>query len=376
MSMTAVQPLPSSQPAVSVVMPVYNAEAYLEESLCSVRTQTLENIEIVCVDDGSTDASAHILACHAAQDARIRVITKANAGYGAAMNDGIAAARGAYVGCVEPDDYVDSAMFETLYRAAVEKDCDVVKGDFFSFTGEDGERSFIYRQIAPGKDFYGPVFDATRNCALMYLVMMTWEGIYRTAFLREHGIVHNESPGASFQDNGFWWQVFSLAKRVHLVNEAHYFYRTDNPASSNQSAEAALRILDEHRFVRKFLERNPARWNGRKTVFSYFLFVNLLARLPFVGPKERAAFCHSLAREYRAAQGAVEVDTSLFPAFMTEELEAICAQPDAYNPANWPSIAQLSWDEVASRPTRDGILRESISPYSIVSSYTDAIVEQ
>lgn len=376
MTATASTPFSASQPAVSVVMPIYNAEAYLDKSLGSVRAQTLECIEILCVDDGSTDASARILARHAAQDERIRVITKANAGYGAAMNDGIAAARGAYIGCVEPDDYVDSSMFETLYRAAVEKDCDVVKGDFFSFTGEGDGRSFTYCQIAPGKDFYGPVFDATRNCALMYLVMMTWEGIYRTTFLRDHGIVHNESPGASFQDNGFWWQVFSLATRVHLVNEAHYYYRTDNPSSSNQSAEAALRILDEHQFVRAFLETNPTRWNERKTVYSYFLYDNLLARLPFVDPSDRAAFCRSIAHEYRTAQNAGEVDTDLFPTFMAEELEAICAQPDTYDPADWPSIAQRSWDEVASRTQREDILRDSISPYSVVSCYTEAIVER
>ena len=95
-------------PKVSVIIPVYNVEKYLRQCLDSVINQTLKDIEIICVDDGSTDNCPNILDEYAAKDARIKIIHKKNEGYGKAMNVGISHASGEYIGIVEPDDYIDS----------------------------------------------------------------------------------------------------------------------------------------------------------------------------------------------------------------------------------------------------------------------------
>jgi glycosyltransferase involved in cell wall biosynthesis len=110
---------------ISVVVPVYNVEKYLKECIDSIINQTLEDIEIICVNDGSTDSSLEILNDYAKKDSRIIVINKSNSGYGHTMNMGLNAATGEYVGIIESDDFADKNMFEDLYKLAKEYDADI-----------------------------------------------------------------------------------------------------------------------------------------------------------------------------------------------------------------------------------------------------------
>ena len=111
---------------VSIIVPIYNVEQYLVECMESIVHQTLKDIEIICVNDGSTDNSLKIIQDYAQKDNRIVIIDKQNEGYGKGMNDGLDKATGEYVGIVEPDDYVDLHMYEDLYKIAHENDlrCD------------------------------------------------------------------------------------------------------------------------------------------------------------------------------------------------------------------------------------------------------------
>jgi glycosyltransferase involved in cell wall biosynthesis len=207
-------------PKVSVVVPVYNVSAYLRECMDSLVRQTLREIEIICVNDGSTDNSPEILREYAAADSRVILIDQENGGYGKAMNAGIDRATGEYLGIVEPDDYVRLTMFEDLYRTAEENRLDLVKADYDRFTtGENGEtRTFRRTHLSPRETDYGRVFRPTEEKESFFFVMNTWAGIYRLSFLKEHGIRHHETPGASFQDNGFWFQTFLYAERAMILN--------------------------------------------------------------------------------------------------------------------------------------------------------------
>ena len=362
-------------PKVSVIMPVYNAESYLRESLDSVVSQTLHDIEIVCVDDGSTDSSLEVLKEYAAQDPRFCIITGPNAGYGAAMNKGIDAASGDYIGIVEPDDFIEPEMFERLMTAAVEHDCDVVKGDFLPFTGQGQTYHDQWYEICPDKGFYGKVLDPKRSNAVFFAMMMSWTGIYARSFIQQAGIRHNETPGASFQDNGFWMQVFAQARRVFFINEAYYHYRTDNPSSSIRSMEAALKIAREYEFIRKFLEGDPKRWERLKFVFGYFYFDNLLARLEQVEGPAQTEFKRFMAAELKRYCAAGEVDFAWFPDYMNGQFMLIASDPDAYDPADHISVTANAWEEMAGRHERAEALRLSNSPYRIVCDYVNAIVE-
>ena len=124
-------------PKVSVIIPIYNVEAYLRECLDSVLNQTLGDIEIICIDDGSTDCSAKILEEYAKDDRRIRVITQSNAGAGAARNTGLAIAQGQWFSFLDADDVFDSKMLSDMVVAGESENADVVacsekkRGDIF-----------------------------------------------------------------------------------------------------------------------------------------------------------------------------------------------------------------------------------------------------
>ena len=106
---------------VSVILPVYNVEKYLKECLDSILNQTLQEIEVICVDDGSTDRSLEILREYEKKDKRVIVLTQENKGAGAARNKGLAIAKGEYLSFLDSDDFFASGMLEEAYRRCVEK---------------------------------------------------------------------------------------------------------------------------------------------------------------------------------------------------------------------------------------------------------------
>ena len=256
-------------PKVYVGVPVYNLSAYLRECMESLVRQTLREIEIICVNDGSTDNSPGILREYAEADSRIILVDQENGGYGKAMNAGIDRASGEYLGIVEPDDYVRLTMFEDLYRAAEENSLDLVKADYDRFTtGENGEtRTFRRTHLSPRKTDYGRVFKPAEEKESFFFVMNTWAGIYRLSFLREHGIRHHETPGASFQDNGFWFQTFLYAERAMILDTPYYRVRRDNPNSSVKNPGKVYAMNREYDYIRELLEKDPAVWEDMKQVY-------------------------------------------------------------------------------------------------------------
>ena len=121
-------------PKLSIIMPVCNVENYLADCLDSALRQSFQDVEIICINDGSTDGSLEILHKYEKQDSRVKVIDKPNAGYGAAMNDGLDAATGTYVGILESDDYVCEHAWEKLYALATRSNLDIVKGCYLQFS--------------------------------------------------------------------------------------------------------------------------------------------------------------------------------------------------------------------------------------------------
>lgn len=121
------------QPLISVVMPMYNQEKYIVKCLESVINQTLNELEIIVVNDGSTDSSLSIVKRYAEKDDRIVIIDKPNSGYGNSVNLGMRRATGKYIGIVETDDFIAPDMFETLYNLSEDGTVDVIKGNFYDY---------------------------------------------------------------------------------------------------------------------------------------------------------------------------------------------------------------------------------------------------
>ena len=124
-------------PKVSVIVPVYNVSEYLGQCLDSILLQTLQDIEVICVNDGSTDDSLDILQGYAMFDERLKIISQENAGAGAARNNGIKHATGEYIICLDSDDFFEPDMLEKMVAKAEEDGSDVVVCDFYFFNNEN-----------------------------------------------------------------------------------------------------------------------------------------------------------------------------------------------------------------------------------------------
>ena len=286
------------KPFVSIVIPVYNVETFLRECLNSVISQTMKELEIICVDDGSTDHSLSILKEYQEKDSRIKVISKPNSGYGNTMNVGTDAATGEYVGIVESDDYVKDNMFETLYKTAKQYNADIVKSDHYTFSTKNGKQKTELHYTCSKHEYYNRVLSAA-DCEDIYdFVMMNWTGIYRTKFLRQNHIRYNETPGASFQDNGYWFQTITMAERIVFISEAFYFYRQDNPNSSINNKKKIYCICDEFSYIKDFLKKHPEEYEKHILTYIKKKFFNYRHSYNRISEEYKMEFLRREQKEY------------------------------------------------------------------------------
>lgn len=233
---------------VSVLMPSLNVVRYIRECIETVLSQTMEEIEVLCIDAGSTDGTLEILEEYAGKDSRVRLIKSDKKSYGYQMNLGLKEAVGEYIGVVETDDFILPEMYEELYTFAGKNNADYVKSDFDIFTTlEDGQRIFLKYSL---KKYSGIIYDAiyTPQDFLMRkqtIDIFIWNGIYKRDFLLEKGIWFQETSGAAFQDCGFRYQVVLNAERGFFLEGSFYRYRRDNVNSSTYNSKCVLFNLSE-----------------------------------------------------------------------------------------------------------------------------------
>ncbi len=244
-------------PRLTILVPVYNVECYLEKCLDSIIAQTYSDYEIICIDDGSTDNSGSILDKYSKADDRIRVIHKQNEGYGKTMNKGLDLAEGEYIGIVEPDDVILPDMYQKYIGDLEEFDVDYVRSDFFmTWHHADGTVANVYSRLSQKDELYDKVICPNTDLESYFFEKYTWNGVYRTRFLRENEIRYQETPGASYQDNGFWFQTMYKAKRMLFRKEAFYCYTRDNESASSYSPGKAYAFKHEYDYIRNYLLDN------------------------------------------------------------------------------------------------------------------------
>ena len=238
------------QPLVSILVPIYDAEPYLSRSMASLIDQTLQDIEIICVNDGSTDGSLEIIKRLAKHDKRITVINKKNTGYGDSMNRALKQATGKYIGILEPDDWIEPDAFSKLYQAARQNSADVVKANYYKVrTQKNGEdETFKVCEITKRE-----VINPRKDRKVFKFAPAIWSGIYRREFLVDNKIDFLPTPGASYQDLSFNFKVWSLAKKVVLLPDAYVHYRIDNENSSVNSPEKVNCVVEEYAEIETFL---------------------------------------------------------------------------------------------------------------------------
>lgn len=304
-----------NMPKISIVIPVYNVEKYLRKCLDSVQNQTLKDIEIICVDDGSTDLSGIILDEYAEKDSRFHIVHKKNEGYGKAMNVGIGLSTAPYVGVVESDDWIEPDMYEKMLALMKVQKVDILKTDFYRFY-DNGEGGYIEEYIPLILErilwnLYEKKISVKEYEEVFRFHRYTWTGLYNRDFLEREHILHNETPGASYQDNGFWFQTMVKANSMYFTKQAFYHYRIDNPESSMNSKEKAYALCVEYDFIHNILEsmgnegRKYYRW------CNYIKFMDSIRTLNRVAEEFKEGLTLRIKRELLETESG-EIDSSMF----------------------------------------------------------------
>ena len=247
-------------PKVTVIMPSLNVAKYITTCMDSVLSQTLQDLEILVVDAGSTDGTLEVLQEFAKKDKRIKIVHSEKRSYGYQLNLGIAMAEGEYVGVVETDDLIVPEMFERLYQEAAHSGADYVKGAALLFLEVSPDLYWegpIMRAFGE-EDMYGKVLSPRNMPELFLKDLYLWTGIYRRDFIRQ--IKLNETPGAAYQDAAFMFQSYMKAERAVYLREVCYWYRQDNMGASSYSTKAFSFFVQEYDYMEKFLQGAPEKW--------------------------------------------------------------------------------------------------------------------
>lgn len=322
-----------STPKVSIVVPVYNVEKFLEQCIDSAIHQTLKDIEIICVDDGSPDGCGEILDRYAEMDPRVKVIHKENEGYGVAMNTGLAQATGEYFSVLESDDFFLPDTCETLYKTAKYFDADIVRSDYFDYRTKYGKIDLTVKQMSKDFSYYYRPICPREEKEVFTFVMHNWTGIYKMSFLKEKNIWYNETPGASYQDNGFFFQVFSQADRLVYVPRPFYCYRVDNPGSSINNKEKVYTMTEEFGFIREFLAAHPELEKELLPVFYSRMFRAYNQTYMRIAPEYRKEYAKHFYDQFIEVKKQHLLDTGYYSLPQRKLLAALLKSPKAYEKA-------------------------------------------
>lgn len=240
---------------VSVIVPVFNVEKYLSRCLDSIINQTLKDIEIICVNDGSTDSSLNILENYKNKDNRIIIVNQKNLRLAAARNNGMKIAKGEYISFIDSDDYIQNNFLENMYNTAKNNDADVVCSRVKAFINDKYQDehyvnfwSFYNKYdniLTKSEDKYGIIY----SCAV-------WNKIYRRDFLKYHNIWFYED--LYIEDVPFTHITAILSNKIVLVNNTHYYYNIGNNSSNMMNAKKSKKVLDTINMTKKsreFLEK-------------------------------------------------------------------------------------------------------------------------
>jgi len=211
---------------VSVVMPVYNARDFLAPAIDSVLGQTLREIELICIDDGSTDGSLDILKEYQANDERVRIVTETNAGPAIARNNGIRRARGEYIAFLDADDFFEADLLEELYNIAEADALDIAIADYDVYNSRKSrfekpvypEKVDIFKsgKVTSKSDYPDQIFFATNGSA--------WNKLFRTSFIQEKQLTF--LPDVKLhEDVYFMIGALALAGRIKMVDKVMVHHR-------------------------------------------------------------------------------------------------------------------------------------------------------
>lgn len=281
-------------PRISFIIPVYNVAPYLPKCLDSVLAQTLADIEVICINDGSTDDSSKILHDYAAKDKRIKVINQSNRGISAARNVGLKMVQSDYVMFVDSDDYIAFDMAENLYQTMIKENPDVVicSAECVNLLPEDASPDVIEWQswLQPWFDEYvkpSGVYDVPKSIKDEF-ISVVWNKLYKAEIIKNYKI---KFPLGLIEEDEYWlWAYMLHCKKYAFVNERLYFYiqRSGSIMTTRNGNEKVLDILEIERRIYE-LAQKYADINDYREILADWYIKTVGEILEYRKPKDMAA---------------------------------------------------------------------------------------
>lgn len=269
---------------VSIIIPVYNVERYLSRCIDSCINQSYTDIEIICINDGSTDRSLQILECYKNLDSRITIINKENGGLSSARNAGVKVAVGKYILFVDSDDFLSCNAVENLVANAEENSSDIVIFDYFYGHVEHSKRYILTIKEWSNKKYQNSPFNimTADKSAYLFIPVAACCKLYRTEFLKENNITFVE--GVIYEDVAYWADIFAKAERITYLNEPlyHYYVGRNNQIMAKND-ESLFDVIKVYSYAEKSLKQSPA-FDKYKESFYILLMRDFLMKLQVIKP--------------------------------------------------------------------------------------------
>ena len=316
-------------PAISVLVPIYNVQDYLHECLGSLAAQDMSDVEFICINDGSTDGSRDIIQEFLDKDSRFTVIDKENSGYGASMNRGLEKAKGEFIAILESDDFMEPNALNVLHNAIVDSGADVVKANFWMYWSKPNKRNEFF-EVMPRKKT-ASLIDPSVDPEIFYTKPSIWSAMYRKSFLDEKQISFLETPGASFQDMSFTFKVWASTKKVYFIYDALVHYRQDNENSSVNSPAKVDALFNEYAEITRWLSHDREKTAIFSPVKAKMLYDALIWNYERVAEENKLTILDNgrtiLLNEFTAGH----VDIRLFEPWKLQDMRTILLSPEYYH---------------------------------------------
>lgn len=283
---------------ISIIVPVYNMETYLKKCMDSLLNQTLNDIEIICVNDGSTDNSLKILEDYAQNDNRVVILNQENKGTGIARNNALKIVKGEYIAFADPDDWIELNAFETLYNFAKKNNSQIVQFNYVEYNEYSKESKNISFNEHIKKEYsydlsrtpYYNWKDLKDKC-LCSLDLHAWSHFYNAEFIKKYSIEFGLNRRA--EDHLFTLGAMLVADKTDYLNEYLYFYRCREGSAVNTRGDDNFKVFDNIERLKNFIVRNNL-WEELKDEFHYYekqIMIWHYNQTPFERIKEYEGIC-------------------------------------------------------------------------------------
>lgn len=298
---------------ISVIIPIYNVEKYLKKCLDSVCNQTLNDIEIICINDGSTDNSLNILKKYSLNDSRIKIISKVNEGQAVARNLGIKESKGEYIAFVDSDDFIEHTMFEKLYSKAKNNNLDITMCKIATYNNQTGEikDNVWYYMLGVFRDFKKDIFNHHDTKKFTCNIAVTpYNKIYKTSLLKKNDILFPE--GLIFEDEKFFFDTYLRAQKVSIIDEFLYYYRINRKGSTIDLAKENdyKDIIPISKQIRKTFKQT-GDYEDYKHLLNNRLIHLQLARFTQTSPKYKENFFNLMKEDLSEVLEDKEIENNL-----------------------------------------------------------------